>query len=230
MMDRARKQLVLDIKRELISLPADELFRIAKVIGSTPRHGTSELDLEDSRVCFDHIIAFMCSELLLETEDQGMSELLSLQEMELSTNLKGAPSFNNVCRQIDSGLKENFNKADVVRGVLRIIKPGIFKDMLMNKDDMTEAGLKGFLQSHFEYQNSTELFQELMCTNQSEHETPQQFQYRVMGLKQKILFAAKQADPDRRYSAATVQKVLLYTVYQGLSHWYKDIRSELKPL
>lgn len=81
MTDRARKQLVWDTKRELISLPADELFRIAKVIGSTPRHGTSELDLEDSGVCFDYINAFMSSELLLETEDQGMKELLSLQEV-----------------------------------------------------------------------------------------------------------------------------------------------------
>ncbi|KAJ8010525.1 hypothetical protein DPEC_G00075990 [Dallia pectoralis] len=95
---------------------------------------------------------------------------------------------------------------------------------------MTVAELKGFLQSHLGDRNSTELFQELMCTKQSEHETPQQFLYRVMGLKQKILFAAKQADSDRKYSAVTVQDVFLHTVYQGLSHRCKDIRSELKPL
>lgn len=57
--------------------------------------------------------------------------------------------------------------------------------MLMNKDHMTVAELKGFLQSHLGDRNSTELFQELMCTKQSEHETPQQFLYRIMGLKQK---------------------------------------------
>ncbi len=78
--------------------------------------------------------------------------------------------------------------------------------------------------------SSTELFQELMCTKQSDHKTPQQFLYRVMGLKQKILFAARQADSDRKYSAATVQDVFLHTVYQGLSHRCKDIHSELKPL
>ncbi len=71
---------------------------------------------------------------------------------------------------------------------------------------------------------------ELMCTKQSNHETPQQFLYRVMGLKQKILFAARQADSDRKYSAATVQDVFLHTVYQGLSHRCKDNRSELKLL
>ncbi len=119
---------------------------------------------------------------------------------------------------------------NIVRGVLRIIKPGIFKDMLINKDDMTVSELKGFLQSHLGDRSSTELFQELMCTKQCDQETPQQFLYRVMGLKQKILFAAKQADSDRKYSAATVQDVFLHTVYQGLSHRCKDIRSELKPL
>ncbi|KAJ8000024.1 hypothetical protein DPEC_G00200520 [Dallia pectoralis] len=95
---------------------------------------------------------------------------------------------------------------------------------------MTVAELKGFLQSHLGDRNSTELFQELMCTKQSEHETPQQFLYWVMDLKQKILFAAKQADSDRKYSAVTVQDLFLHTVYQGLSHRCKDIRSELKPL
>ncbi len=41
------------------------------------------------------------------------------------------------------------------------------------------------------------LFQELMCTKQSENKTPQQFLYHIMGLKQKILFAARQADADK---------------------------------
>ncbi len=127
---------------------------------------------------------------------------------------------------MDAGLRENFSDTDIVKGVLRIIKPGIFKDMLIKKYDMMVNELKGFLQSHLGDRSSTELFQELMCTKQSDHETPQQFLHRVMWLKQKILFAARQADSDRRYSAATVQDI----VYQGLSHRCKDIHRELKPL
>ncbi len=63
-----------------------------------------------------------------------------------------------------------------------------------------------------------------------ETETPQQFLYRVIGLKQKILFAIKQSNTDVSYSPATIQYVFLHTVYQGLEHSYKDVRSELKPL
>ena len=139
-------------------------------------------------------------------------------------------SYNSVCRQIEEGLKEQFSDAEVVRAVLRVIKPGNFKDMLMVKDDLSVDELKGFLHSHLGEQSNTELFQELMCTKQKDSETPQQFLYRVIGLKQKILLASKHTDTDVKYNASTVQDVFLHTVYQGLGHKHDDIRRELKPL
>lgn len=139
-------------------------------------------------------------------------------------------SYNNVCKQMEDGISEGFSDSEVVRGVLKIIRPGIFKEMLINKDDITVAELKGFLQTHLREKNSTELFQELMCTKQEENETPQQFLYRVIGLKQRILFTSKLTDTDIKYSAATVQDVFLHTVYQGFGHKHTDIRRELKPL
>lgn len=139
-------------------------------------------------------------------------------------------SYNNICRQIDEGVKERFSETEILRGVLRVIKSGNFKDMLMHKDDLTIDELKGFLQSHLGGRSNTELFQELMCTKQNDNETPQQFLYRVIGLKQKILFAAKYADTEVKYSTNTVQDIFLHTIYQGLSHKHNDIRRELKPL
>ncbi|KAK3513116.1 hypothetical protein QTP70_001689 [Hemibagrus guttatus] len=62
--------------------------------------------------------------------------------------------------------------------------------------------LKGFLYSHLGEQSTMELFQELMCTKHKDNETPQQFLYRAIGLKQKILLASKHADTDvRTYSS-----------------------------
>lgn len=139
-------------------------------------------------------------------------------------------SYNNVCRQIDDGIKEGFSDSEIVCGVLKIIRPGIFKEMLINKDDMAVAELKGFLQTHLREKNSTELFQELMCTKQDENETPQQFLYRLIGLKQRILLTSRLADTNIKYSTATVQDVFLHTVYQGFGHKHTDIRRELKPL
>ncbi|CAI5655013.1 unnamed protein product [Oreochromis niloticus] len=380
MAEGERRSLVWAIKKDLLTLSADELFQIAKSLGPVPGVDQSCLKSGDEDSCFEYISGFMCSKALLESEDQGMSHLLSLKDVvdavtqghvsdlqiqaatgndscdlcpnaqphdvsvevsptnamfledghnsgtevtdsvtqntsstavsqhdvelqkilfsyeELSKKIKQymptsgsqltsqtpsqahcrstphndglvethAPmrrdkvvslrdlaylhrrefkihggqigdqgsdiSYNSICRQIEEGLKEQFNDAEIVRAVMRVIKPGNFKDMLMNKDELTVEELKDFLHSHLGEQNNTELFQELMCTKQSDSETPQQFLYRVIGLKQKILLTSKHTNSDVKYSASTVQDVFLHTVYQGLGHKHSDIRRELKPL
>lgn len=114
--------------------------------------------------------------------------------------------------------------------MFRIIKPGNFKEMLASKDEMTITELKRFLQSHLGEKSSTELFQELMNAKQLDHETPHQFLYRMMGLKQKVIFTSRQTDSDIKYEARTAQNVFLRTVYQGLGEKHDDIRRELRPL
>ncbi|XP_031179690.1 uncharacterized protein LOC116067407 [Sander lucioperca] len=139
-------------------------------------------------------------------------------------------SYNNITRQIDEGLRENHTEGEITRAMLRVIKPGNFKDVLTSKEDMTVGELKSFLQSHLGEKSSTELFQELMRAKQHEHETPQQFLYRMMGLKQRVIFTSKRADADIKYEALTAQNVFLHTIYQGLSEKHDDVRRELKPL
>ncbi len=137
--------------------------------------------------------------------------------------------FSNLCKQIDEGIKEGYTEREIIRGVFRMIKPGNFKDMLITKDDMTVAELKSFLQSHLGESSSTELFQELMIAKQHDHETPQQFLYRMISLKQKILFCSKQVNSDIRYDDHTVQSVFMHTVSQGIGLKHSDIRRELRP-
>lgn len=67
-----------DLKKDLVILPADELFLIIKVIGPISGKDPTELHLEDSEGHFEHNDAFMSSKSLPESEDQGMSKLLSL--------------------------------------------------------------------------------------------------------------------------------------------------------
>ena len=47
-------------------------------------------------------------------------------------------SYSSIIKQLDDGIREGFVEAEVVRGALRIIKPGTFKDMLVNKDEITQ--------------------------------------------------------------------------------------------
>ena len=139
-------------------------------------------------------------------------------------------SYNSLCKQIDEGLREKHTEGEVIRGVLRAIKPGNFRDMLTNKDDLTVTELKSFLQSHLGEKGCTELFQDLMCAKQHENETPQQFLYRMIGLKQKIVFTAKQTNSVVKYDASTIQCIFLNTICQGIGEKYEDVRRELKPL
>lgn len=138
-------------------------------------------------------------------------------------------SYSNISKQIDQGLKEKHTEGKITRAVFRIIKPGNFKDMLSSKDEMTIAELKSFLQSHLGEKSSTELFQELMNAKQHEHETPQQFLYRMLGLKQRVMFTSRETDSDIKYEARTAQNVFLRTVYQGLNEKHDDVRRELRP-
>lgn len=113
---------------------------------------------------------------------------------------------------------------------MRIIKPGAFKDMLVNKDSLTVSELKGFLMSHLGEKATTEMFQELMCARQSDQEPPQQFLYRMIGLKQKLLFRSQQISTDISYDPKTIQEVFLHTIYQGLGTKHADLLQRLRPL
>ena len=139
-------------------------------------------------------------------------------------------SYHGLCKQIDEGLMARYTESEIIQGVLRIIKPGHFKDMLINKDDLTLSELRSFVRSHLSEKSGSELFQELMSTKQHEQESPQQFLYRMIGLKQKVMFASRQDNLDIEYEPRTVQNVFLRTIHQGLLPKYSDIRNELKPL
>lgn len=69
-----------------------------------------------------------------------------------------------------------------------------------------------------------------MSAKQHEHETSQQFMYRMLGLKQKELFCSRQVNADIRYDNYTAQNVFLHTVSQGISLKHSDVRRELRPL
>lgn len=138
-------------------------------------------------------------------------------------------SYSSLCKQIDEGLQEGFSEPEVMRTVLKITKPGTFRDMLTSKDDLTVDGLKRFLRSHIRDKNATELFQELSNARQQDRESPQQFLYRVMGLKQRVLFESQQPGAGFNYDRKLVQGTFLHTLYQGLNERNSHVRHDLKP-
>nr|XP_043869243.1 uncharacterized protein LOC122758913 [Solea senegalensis] len=139
-------------------------------------------------------------------------------------------SYSNLCKQIEEGILEGFTESEVMRTVMKIIKPGTFRDMLTNKNDLTVDELKRFLRAHIRDKSSTELFQELSNAKQQDKESPQQFLYRLMGLKQRILFESQQPGAEFGYDKRLVQGTFLHTLYQGLNEKNSHVRYDLKPL
>lgn len=137
-------------------------------------------------------------------------------------------SYGNLCKQIDEGLLEGFTESEVIRSVLKITKPGTFREMLTNKSDLNVDELKRFLRSHIRDKSSTELFQELTNAKQSDKESPQQFLYRIMGLKQCVIFESQQVGTGFNYDVKLVQGTFLHTLYQGLNEKNDYVRRDLK--
>lgn len=138
-------------------------------------------------------------------------------------------SYHNICRQIDEGSAQRFSESEVIRAVLRIIKPGTFKNMLLAKDILSVTELKRFLRAHLKDQSSSELFQELSNAKQADKETPQQFVYRLMGLRERVLLAAQQTDSDFQYDGKLVQGVFLHSLFQGFNEKCSFVRTDIRP-
>lgn len=139
-------------------------------------------------------------------------------------------SYGNLCKQIEDGIQEGFTESEIIRTVLKILKPGTFREMLSNKSDLTVDELKRFLRVHIRDKSSTELFQELSNAKQQDKESPQQFLYRIMVLKQRVLFESQQTGAEFSYDRKLVQGTFLHTLYQGLNEKNNHVRYDLKPL
>ncbi len=75
-----RKSLVWDIRKSLLTLSAGELLQVARAVEPVSSEDQSELVEGDQEGCYDHINSFMYSKQLLDTEDEGMVQLLMLKD------------------------------------------------------------------------------------------------------------------------------------------------------
>ncbi len=131
-------------------------------------------------------------------------------------------SQSNLCKQINEGLTETLTETEIIRTVLKMTKPGTFKHMSVARDSLTVAELKRFLLAHLRDKSSTKLFHE------HDKESPQQFMYRLMGLKQCVMFASKQST-GFKHDSKLVQGVFFHSLYQGMNEKCSYIGRDLKP-
>ncbi|KAL6463235.1 hypothetical protein MHYP_G00276260 [Metynnis hypsauchen] len=126
-------------------------------------------------------------------------------------------SYTNLMHQIDMGLRKGHSEAEIVEAVVKAISPGLsLRDMLETKSDLTLPHLKTVLKGHFKEDSSTDLFHRLVNITQEVRESPQNFLFRAIELKERLLVAAREIDSDEQYSPELIRRKFLRSVSTGL--------------
>lgn len=78
-MSAVHKELVWSIKKQLFRLSSNDIDRVAKDIATDSQHG--ELNPNDKEGCMEYVVSYMRSDTLLGLEDEGMDQLLVLNDL-----------------------------------------------------------------------------------------------------------------------------------------------------
>ncbi len=112
--------------------------------------------------------------------------------------------------------------------VIRAITPSMqLRSYLETISNLTLPRLRAILRSHFQEKCATELYQQLTTIVQAPDESPQSFLIRALDLRQKVLFASKEAGVKIKYDESLVQGLFLHSLETGLHH--EAVRSKLRP-
>lgn len=110
-MSTARRELVWKIKKKLFRLSSDDIYRVAKDL-ATDSQETVKLSPSDEESCMDYVVSYMQSDTLLNLEDEGMSQLLMMNDLVCKVI--------NTCTSVDSPVDVD---DDVVTHVLHSSSP-----------------------------------------------------------------------------------------------------------
>ena len=84
------------------------------------------------------------------------------------------------------------------------------------------------IRAHYQEKNSTELYAELANLAQISTEEPQTFVIRALNLREKIIYASKEANTKMKYDPEHVQSMFLHTIETGLIN--NTLRGRIRPL
>ncbi|KAI3375499.1 hypothetical protein L3Q82_003827 [Scortum barcoo] len=88
--------------------------------------------------------------------------------------------------------------------------------MLEIKSELTLPQLKTILKGHYKEDDTSDLYQKLINISQEPKESAQDFLFRAIELKDRLLFASKGRESEEHYSADLVKRKFLRSVATGL--------------
>lgn len=126
-------------------------------------------------------------------------------------------SFVSLSRQIEAAVEKGYTQKEVVEAVIKAMRPGLqLRSYIETLPDLTLPRLRQILRSHYKEKSGTQLYQELATICQGPKESPDAFLLRALDLRQKVLFASKEADASLKYDPQLVQGMFLRSMETGL--------------
>lgn len=140
-------------------------------------------------------------------------------------------SDTSLINQIESGQRKGHGEAEIIEAVTRAVSPGLhLREMLEIKRELTLPTLRTILKGHYKVDSSSDLLHRLMNMTQDPKESAQNFLFRAIELKEKLM--RKSSDDDaveegEQFSPELIQRKFLRSIETGL---YSDaVKFQLKP-
>lgn len=140
-------------------------------------------------------------------------------------------SYTSLINQIESALQKGHGEAEIIEAVTRAVSPGLhLREMLEIKRGLTLPTLKTILKGHYKVDSSSDLLHRLMNMTQDPRESAQNFLFRAIELKEKLMrkFSDDDASEEgEQFSPQLIQRKFLRSIETGL---YSDaVKFQLKP-
>lgn len=137
-------------------------------------------------------------------------------------------SYLSFIRQVEAGHRRGHSESELVDGIVKAVPSNVrLGAYLEGRDDLTLPVLQAVIRSFYQEKTATELYQELCTVSQGSKESPQDFLFRALSLRQKILFASRE-DPHLGYDPKLVEGQFKHACITGMAN--DMIRLEFRQL
>ncbi|MES9880174.1 MAG: hypothetical protein ABW185_04755, partial [Sedimenticola sp.] len=126
-------------------------------------------------------------------------------------------SFTSYMRQVKTAISKGYSDHEVVEAVIRAITPGNrLRNYLESREGLDIDTLNSIIRSYYKELTPTELYQQLCGLSQDHNESPQDFLFRALDIRQKVLFASGEECADVSYDLELVQTMFRRSLSTGI--------------
>ena len=133
---------------------------------------------------------------------------------------KAGLSFTSYRRQVEDGQRKGYKDTELIEGIIRAIQPqNKLRSYLEGRPGLELGEVNSIIRSYYKEQTATELYQQLSTLTQEQKESPQDFLFRALDLRQRVIFASKEKtkkDSGMTYDTKLVQNMTLHALSTGL--------------